>query len=113
LINLAIVRIKEEQDFIDNAIMKFVEVLNDNGVLDQNLYLRIKYGTSNKYEILLIQNGISLSLTKLLLEKYRKYVRFNIEDDTVELDIELLDEMSKNKENQILIFEAENNIIRK
>lgn len=113
LINLAIVRIKEEQDFIDNAIMKFVEVLNDNGVLDEDLYLRIKYGTSNRYEILLIQNGISLSLTKLLLEKYRRYVRFNIEDDTIELDIELIDEMSKNKENQILIFEAENNIIRK
>ena len=65
------------------------------------------------YEILLIQNGISLSLTKLLLEKYRRYIRFNIEDDTIELDIELIDEMSKNKENQILIFEAENNIIRK
>ena len=93
--------------------MKFVEVLNDNGVLDEDLYLRIKYGTSNRYEILLIQNGISLSLTKLLLEKYRRYVRFNIEDDTIELDIELIDEMSKNKENQILIFEAENNIIRK
>ena len=113
LINLAIVRIKEEQDFIDNTIMKFVEVLNDTGVLDQELYLQIKYGTSNRYEILLIQNGISLSLTKLLLEKYRKYIKFNIEDDTIELDIELIDEMSKNEENQILIFEAENNIIRK
>ena len=112
LINLAIVRIKEEQDFIDNTIMKFVEVLNDSGVLNQDLYLQIKYGTSNRYEILLIQNGISLSLTKLLLDKYRKFIKFNIEDDTIDLDIELIDEMAKNEENQILIFEAENNIIR-
>ena len=112
LINLAIVRIKEEQDFIDNTIMKFVEVLNDSGVLNQDLYLQIKYGTSNRYEILLIQNGISLSLAKLLLDKYRKFTKFNIEDDTIELDIELIDEMAKNEENQILIFEAENNIIR-
>ena len=109
---MAIVRIKEEQDFIDNTIMKFVEVLNDSGALDQDLYLRIKYGTSNRYEILLIQNGISLSLTKLLLEKYKKYLRFNIENDTIELDIGLIDEMIKNKENQILVFEAQNNIIR-
>ena len=77
LINLAIVRIKEEQDFIDNTIMKFVEVLNDSGVLNQDLYLQIKYGTSNRYEILLIQNGISLSLAKLLLDKYRKFIKFN------------------------------------
>ena len=61
---------------------------------------------------MLIQNGISLSLTKLLLDKYRKFIKFNIEDDTIDLDIELIDEMAKNEENQILIFEAENNIIR-
>lgn len=113
LINLAIVRIKEEQDFIDNTIIKFVEVLNDTGVIEPDLYLKIKYGTANKYEILLIQNGISLSLTKLLLEKYRQYLKFNIENDTIELDIGLIDAMTQNEENQILIFEAENNIIRK
>lgn len=113
LINLAIVRIKEEQDFIDNTIMKFVEVLNDLELVDQNLYLKIKYGTSDSFEIIMIRNGISLTLTKLLLEKYRCYIDFDIENDTIEINRGLIDEMLKNDENQILVYEAETNIINK
>lgn len=112
LINLAIVRIKEEQDFIDNTIMKFVEVLNDLKLLENSLYLRMKYGTADRIEIVMVRNGISLTLTKLLLEKYRRYVTFNIEDDTVTLRQELIEVMTENDENQILIYEAESNIIR-
>ena len=112
LINLAIVRIKEEQDFIDNTIMKFVEVLNDLQLVDDNLYLKTKYGTSDQLEIIMIRNGISLTLTKLLLEKYKKYVLFNIEDDTVTLCQDLIDAMAENDENQILICEADSNIIK-
>lgn len=59
LINLAIVRVKEEQDFIDNTIMKFVEVLHDLELIEQNLYLTLKYGTANAVEIVLIKNGVS------------------------------------------------------
>ena len=113
LINLAIVRIKEEQDFIDNTIMKFVEVLNDLELVDQNLYLKIKYGTSDSFEIIMIRNGISLTLTKLLLEKYRCYIDFDIENDTIEINRGLIDKMLKNDENQILVYEAETNIINK
>ena len=113
LINLAIVRIKEEQDFIDNTIIKFVEVLNDLDLIDQNLYLKIKYGTASNFEIVMIRNGISLTLTKLLLEKYKRYVKFDIENDTISLDQELIDVMLENNENQILIYEAETNIIKK
>ena len=113
LINLAIVRIKEEQDFIDNTIMKFVEVLNDLELVDQNLYLKIKYGTSDSLEIIMIRNGISLTLTKLLLEKYRCYIDFDIENDTIEINRGLIDKMLKNDENQILVYEAETNIINK
>lgn len=112
LINLAIVRIKEEQDFIDNTIMKFVEVLNDLKLVDDDLYLKTKYGTSDQLEIIMIRNGISLTLTKLLLEKYKKYVLFNIEDDTVTLCQGLIDAMTENDENQILICEADSNIIK-
>lgn len=112
LINLAIVRIKEEQDFIDNTIMKFVEVLNDLKLVDDDLYLKTKYGTSDLLEIIMIRNGISLTLTKLLLEKYKKYVLFNIEDDTVTLCQDLIEAMAENDENQILICEADSNIIK-
>ena len=112
LINLAIVRIKEEQDFIDNTIIKFVEVLNDLNLVEQNLYLKLKYGTANSFEIVMIRNGISLTLTKLLLEKYKRYVKFDIENDTITLDQNLVDVMLENNENQILIYEAETNIIK-
>ena len=38
VVNLAIVRIKEEQDFIDNVLIKYVEVLHDLGFLEDTFY---------------------------------------------------------------------------
>lgn len=110
LINLAIVRIKEEQDFIDNTIMKFVEVLNDLNVVDQSLYRKLKYGTDGTLEIVLIKNGISLSLAKLFLKKYRDYVVVNVGRDTISISEDVINAMNENDENQILIYEAKTNI---
>ena len=110
LINLAIVRIKEEQDFIDNTIMKYVEVLNDLELIEYTLYLRLKYGTSVPAEIVLIKNGISLSLTQLLMEKYRDCLQINELTNTVKLSNNLVDRMNGNKENKILIYEAQTNV---
>lgn len=109
-INLAIVRIKEEQDFIDNAIMKFVEVLFDIRLIDPSLYLRLKYGTDNPVQISLIKNGISLSLSKLLIDKYAAFVSIDTNSDAVEIDSEILNAMSQNGENDILVYEAKNNV---
>lgn len=110
LVNLAIVRIKEEQDFIDNTLMKYVEVLNDLQMIDATLYLELKYGTSNPEEIALIRNGISLSLAKLLLEKYSDMVSIDILTDKISFAPELIDHMNEQGENQILIYEAHTNI---
>ena len=41
IVNLAIVRIKEEQDFIDNNLIKFVEVLYDLDLIEPNFYSQI------------------------------------------------------------------------
>lgn len=109
LINLAIVRVKEEQDFIDNTIMKFVEVLHDLELIEQNLYLTLKYGTANAVEIVLIKNGVSLSLTQLLIEKYSDSISVNLLTDTVLFSKELVNKMKQNDENQILIYEAMTN----
>lgn len=110
LINLAIVRIKEEQDFIDNDLMRFVEVLNDCELVSEELYLQLKYGTTNQEEIVLVRNGISLNLAKLLREKYSSHFILDVSSNTVKLEPSLVEEMKNNKENQIMIFEVTSNI---
>lgn len=109
-INLAIVRIKEEQDFIDNAIMKYVEVLCEMGLIENSLYLRLKYGTDVDNEIILIKNGISLSLATLIIDKYSKHITIDAFNDTVHFNGDIIGEMKQNKENEILIYEVQNNI---
>jgi hypothetical protein len=104
-INLAIVRIKEEQDFLDNIIIKFIEVLHDMTLLDEILYLKIKYGTSDKLIILLVKNGLSLSLAKLISDKYSRYLITEYEKNTIKYKPELIDSMRDNYENEVLIYE--------
>ena len=90
--------------------MKFVEVLNDLQMIEPTLYLELKYGTSKPEEIVLIRNGISLSLAKLLLEKYSTLVSINIQSDKILFSPELIGHMKDQAENYILIHEALTNI---
>ncbi len=105
-VNLAIVRIKEEQDIVDNSILKFVEVLNDLGKLPQDLYLEIKYGTTNSEKIRLINNGLNSALAGRLVDIYSDYVETVDEGETVYLKPSLIEKMRGNGENEILVFEA-------
>lgn len=105
LINLAIVKIKEEQDYIDNVLIKYVEVLYDLGIIQEKLYLQIKYGTDDKRIIACVQSGISLSLAKLLIESYADYVTLDTEDNFIKIDECLIEKMRENKENEVMICE--------
>lgn len=107
LVNLAIVRIKEEQDFIDNILVKYIEVLQDLGMIEESFYKKIKYGTDDEYAICLLKNGLSLSSTLLLLKKYRRYLQFDINESTVIFDDTLIGTMKLEQENQILIYEIQ------
>ncbi len=109
-INLAILRIKEEQDFVENTIVKFVEVLNDLDLIEDDIYKKIKYGTADENLIIMIKNGYSISLAKLLLTKYPEYISINLPDNTITTNPAILDAMVSNSENDILIFEAKYNI---
>lgn len=108
VINLAIVRIKEEQDFIDNDIIRFVETLNDLDMLNEQFYKKIKYGTDDDDVICMLKNGLSLSLAKLLKDNYSQYVDIDASHSTVIFSGNLLDAMAANKENNILVYEVEN-----
>ncbi len=108
IVNLAIVRIKEEQDYIDNKLLKYVEVLNDLGFLESSFYAKIKYGTDDEEAICLIKNGLSLSSAVLLLKKYRDFFTINVSESTVAYKEVLISKMKSEQENDILIYEVQN-----
>ena len=105
-INLAIVRIKEEQDIVDNHILKFLEVLNDLGKIPERLYLEIKYGTTSAEKIRLINNGFNSALAGRLIDSYGAFVEEAEGNDAITLQPELIEKMRDEGENEILVFEA-------
>jgi hypothetical protein len=106
-VNLAVVRVKEEQDFVDNFIIKFVEVFNDLNLLDEDLYLKIKYGTNDQFRIALINCGINSHLANVLLDDYSEFIEVNVDAKSVSIDAGVLDKMRDNAENSILVFETQ------
>ena len=108
-VNLAIVRLKEEYDFIDNEIIKYIEILNSLTLIEEKLYLKIKYGTDDKEKIALLNCGISITLSNLLHEKYSDYYTVYIDENIVIFSDDLIAEMKKNGENGILISEVKIN----
>lgn len=107
VVNLAIVRIKEEQDFIDNTLIKYVEVLHDLDLIEDGFYAQIKYGTDDERTICLIKNGLSLSSAMLLIKKYGDHLQIDIPASTVVYGENLVAEMIKAEENQIQIYEIQ------
>lgn len=105
-VNLAIVRIKEEQDFVDNYLLKYVELLHDLEKLDEELYLQIKYGTTNQDKIRLMSFGVNSILAGKLIDDYAEFVHVQPDVGVVELRPELIGRMRANGENEIIVFEA-------
>ena len=103
---MAIVRIKEEQDIVDNHIIKFLEVLNDLGKIPERLYLEIKYGTTSAEKIRLINNGFNSALAGRLIDSYGNFVEDTEGNDNITLLPELIQKMRDEGENEILVFEA-------
>lgn len=97
VVNLAIVRIKEEQDFMDNMLIKYVEVLHDLDLIENRFYSRIKYGTDDESAICLIKNGLSLSSATLLIKKYSDYLQINLLESTVTYDENIILKMNENQ----------------
>ncbi len=109
-INLAIAKTKEEQEFVDFHILKYVEILNELGLVDKDFYDQVKYGTSDKRIICMLKNGFSMELAKLLKDDYSSLITFDFDQDSLQFDSEIINRMQENKENDILIFEAMSNM---
>ncbi|MGF6486533.1 DEAD/DEAH box helicase [Pseudomonas frederiksbergensis] len=108
-INLAIVRIKEEEDFFDYRIFRFVEILYSVGSIEPSFYKKIKYGTADESLIGLIRDGYSRGLAEILLRKYSELARRTEQGDLI-YDNKLIQLMEANEESDLLIFEAKMNI---
>ncbi|KNY30557.1 DEAD/DEAH box helicase [Pseudobacteroides cellulosolvens] len=110
-INLAILRIKEEQDFVDNSLMKFIEVINDLGMIEKTFYEQIKYGSDDPYMIILLKNGFSIELAKYILEKeFNSYVNIDIKSETINIEPQIISRIKNMNINGILAFELEYHI---
>jgi hypothetical protein len=108
-INLAIVRIKEEDDFLDYKILKFIEVIKDVGLIDETFYLNIKYGTKDKRVISLMSDGFSRGLSDLIVSKYDKYFLVS-ESGDVTIDKKMMKAMMDNQESEMLLLEMKLNL---
>lgn len=106
LVNLAIVRIKAEFDFLDYSLMKYLEIMFSLDLVDETFYLKLKYGTADRYVITLLRNGMSFELAHLVADSYRPFVSVDIQANTIELRPGLLEAMESGTANDILMFEV-------
>lgn len=108
LVNIAIIKIKEEEDFLDFNLMKYIEILHDLTLLSDKFYEHLKYGSNDTNIITMLKNGFSIELAKLLnIMPYKKYVNINQQTQSVILSPNLINEMKKNEVNDILVFETQ------
>lgn len=106
MVNLAILKIKDEQDYIEFNLLKYIEILFELGMVEYKFYEKIKYGSSDPKVISLLKNGFSIELAKLLIDsKYRDLITFNLESDDILINEFIVSQMKSNQENDILIFE--------
>lgn len=61
-VNLAIVKLKIEEDFIGYKLNKFIEMMKDYKLISEEEYNNYIYGTNDKQKISLIKLGLSKSL---------------------------------------------------
>jgi len=104
-VNIAILRIKEEQEFIDYKLMPYIEILNDLELIQPNFYDKIKYGTDDKQMITMLKEGFSIELAKAIKNgNYSEYIEIL---DTLKVDNRIIQKMKENNENEILMFEIQ------
>ncbi|MBN8207092.1 hypothetical protein JF550_14160 [Microbacterium esteraromaticum] len=107
LVNLAVVKIKEEQDFVDFRLLKYIEVLFSLEMISESLYFRIKYGTDEPFLICLLRNGFSPELARLVGDEYREHVMVDFHLNQVAVHPQLPVAMRRDEQNDILAYEAQ------
>lgn len=68
LINLAIIRQKQEEDFVSFKLLMFFQLMLDYNQITKDEYEQIIYGTNDPVEIQLIRQGLPINVVKKLRE---------------------------------------------
>ncbi|MFC1467999.1 RNA helicase, partial [Verrucomicrobiota bacterium] len=107
-VNLAIVRIKEEEDLLEYRLFRFIDVLEALGFLDSTFFKLIKYGTADDQKIGLMKYGFSSTLSERILKKYSHRIAMS-GNEVVRVNSLLISDMKAARESRILVLEAELN----
>jgi hypothetical protein len=68
LVNLAIIRQKQEEDFVSFKLLMFFQLMLDYNQITKDEYEQIIYGTNDPIEIQLIRQGLPINVVKKLRE---------------------------------------------
>lgn len=102
IINLAIIRVKEENDYIDYNLFKYIDFLYKFDLIDKRDYYLLHYGTDNEMQIYFQRDGLSRDLSKLLVGKYSEFVKIVINGFYIDKEI-----LKYFDENEVLKYELE------
>ncbi|MCT9821127.1 DEAD/DEAH box helicase [Microbacterium sp. W1N] len=105
-LNLAVAKVKEEHDFVDFNLMRYVDILSALDLLSERLHLNVKYGTTDPYLIALLRTGFSPELARLIEADYRDHVAVDLIADLVVVADSLATSMERDGANDVLIYEA-------
>ena len=64
--NIAIIKHKIEEDFVNFKLRSFFKLMYDYNVLNEDEYNNIVYGTKDEKKINLIRNGLNINLVNRL-----------------------------------------------
>ena len=67
LVGLAIAKINNEEKLLDYAVARFVELMHNHELIDEETYLRFTYGTTDLRVIKLLRAGLTMPLINTLI----------------------------------------------
>ena len=68
IVNLSIVKIKLEEDFVSFKLNKFFQLMLDYELISRELYNDLVYGTNNPLILMLSKQGLSLNIINKLIK---------------------------------------------
>ena len=66
LVNLAIVKLKLENDFINYTMIKFFQLMLDYNIISNQYYNSLVYGTNNETKLNLLKQGLTINVINKL-----------------------------------------------